>query len=104
MGYGTSWEAFETLCKLQTEHLRRRRTKVFFVHPEFWMPFYDFTKHLEDMGTINGLTDRIKLPDVDDNDPDEFYVGEIIKDENEAFEKTVNFIRKLYQNNQLELR
>ncbi len=103
-GYGTSWEAFETLSKLQTDHLRRRRTKVLFVHPEFWIPFYDFTKHLEKMGTINGLTDRIKLPDVDDQDSDEFYVGEIVKDENEAFEKTVNFIKQLYRQNQLELR
>ncbi len=103
-GYGTSWEAFETLSKLQTDHLRRSRTKVLFVHPEFWIPFYDLTKHLEEMGTINGLTDRIKRPGVDDQDADEFYVGEIVKDEHEAFEKTVNFIKKLYQQNQLALR
>ncbi|MBI5145829.1 MAG: LOG family protein [Thaumarchaeota archaeon] len=103
-GYGTSWEAMETLSKLQTNHLRRERTKVFFVHPEFWMPLYEYAKHLENVGTINGFTDRIKVPGINDNDDDEYYLGEFVKDENEAFEKTREYIRQLYSKNQLELK
>ena len=103
-GFGTTWEAFETLCKLQTNHLRRARTRAFFVHKEFWMPLFEYTKHLEKMGTINGFTDRIKLAGVDDSDPDEFYVGEILDDEVQAFDRTKDFVRQLYDKNLLNLR
>ena len=61
-------------------------------------------KHLEKVGTINGFTDRIKVPKHDDADADEFYVGEILKDENEAFERTRDFEPELYLSNRLALR
>ena len=74
-----------------------------FVHQEFWMPFYEYVKHLEKVGTINGITDRIKVQGIDDDDDDKYYVAESVHDENEAFERTRSFVRGLYQTNQLTL-
>lgn len=103
-GYGTSWEAFETLCKLQTNHLRRYRTKAIFVHLEFWKPLFDYVKHLEEIGTINGYSDYLKYPGVDDDRQNQFYVGEFVDSEEEAFKVTKEHIEFLYKTNQLTLR
>ncbi|MDZ4712866.1 MAG: LOG family protein [bacterium] len=103
-GYGTLWEAFETLSKIQTHHLRRKKVKAIFVHDEFWMPMYHLVKHLEASGTINSLDDRIKIKGIDNSKPDEYYVAEFVKDENEAFEATIRHLKNLQSQNMLSLK
>ncbi|CAM2069515.1 LOG family protein [Sulfidibacter corallicola] len=102
-GLGTSWEAFETLCKIQTGHLRRRRTKAIFVHTEFWRPLYDYVKHLREIGTVNAYGDRIKFPGLDDADADDAYVGEVVDSAQEAFEAARAFVERLHAENALSL-
>jgi predicted Rossmann-fold nucleotide-binding protein len=102
-GYGTCWEAFETLSKLQTRHLRRNKVKVIFVHQEFWMPMFTFIKHLEAQGTINAIDDRIKVKGIDQSQPDDHYLAEFVADENEAFDVTVRHLRRLQAMNMLSL-
>lgn len=103
-GYGTAWEVFEVLSKISTKHLRRHRTKAIFVHSEFWQPLFDFISHMRDHGTINSYGDRVKIPGVDDQDPDEAYIAEVVDTAEEAFVKTKQFVEELYQKNQLTLR
>lgn len=103
-GYGTMWEVFETLSKIQTHHLRRRKVKAIFVHDEFWLPLFDLVKHLEANGTINSLDDRIKVKGIDSNMPDDYYVAEIVKDENEAFDLAINHLKYLQSQNMLSLK
>ena len=103
-GFGTVWEACETLSKLQTKHLRKRRTKAIFVHSEYWKPFFDLVAHMREFGTVNSYGDRIKIPGVDDQLPDEAYVAEVVETAQEAFEKTKEFVEALSQNGALALR
>ncbi len=103
-GYGTAWEVFETLSKLSTNHLRRRRTKVIFVHQDFWEPFFRFVDQMREFGTINSYGDRIKIPGEDDSYPDEAYIAEVVNSAEEAFEKTRTFVEELHRRNQLTLR
>jgi predicted Rossmann-fold nucleotide-binding protein len=106
-GYGTSWEVFETLSKIQTGHLRRWRTKAIFVHREFWQPLFDAIAHLRDIGTINAYGDRIFIPGVDD-DIDEYrdgaYVAEVVDSPEEAFTKARDYIEGLARENKLSRR
>lgn len=102
-GYGTTWEIFETLAKIQTDHLRRYKTKAIFVHSEFWMPLYEYVKHLIKAGTINDFSDRIKIPGVDDQLPDDRYVAKFVADENEAFEVVKKHVQEMYNRNNLSL-
>lgn len=103
-GYGTSWEAFETLCKIQTDHLRRNKTKVIFVHSEFWMPLYEYICHMVEAGTVNEFNDRIRVPGLDSELSQERYVAEFVSDEVEAFKVAKDHIEFLYQNNELSLK
>jgi|GEM_PF-1634330 len=103
-GYGTSWEAFETLCKLQTDHLRRQRTKAIFVHREFWQPLFDYISHLMEQGTVNHFDDRIRIAGYDDNLSEDRYVAEVVDDARTAFEVTKTHIEYLYTTNNLSLR
>jgi predicted Rossmann-fold nucleotide-binding protein len=103
-GYGTAWEVFETLSKISTKHLRRHRTKAIFVHREYWEPLFRFVDHMRQFGTINSYGDRIKIPGVDDQLPDEAYIAEVVDSPEEAFAKTRAFVEDLYQRNQLTLR
>ncbi|PEF06828.1 hypothetical protein COM97_09185 [Bacillus thuringiensis] len=103
-GFGTTWEVCETLSKISTRHLRRHRTKAIFVHQEYWEPFFKFLDHIRAHGAINNYGDRIKIPGVDDQDPEEAYVAEVVNTPEEAFIKTRSYIEKLYQQNQLTLR
>ncbi|MED1205754.1 LOG family protein [Heyndrickxia acidicola] len=103
-GFGTVWEVFETLSKLQTNHLRRHRTKAIFVHSEYWKPFFDCIEQMRKHGAINAYGDRIKIPGVDDQLPDEAYIAEVVESPEEAFEKTRCFVESLYQKNQLTLK
>lgn len=103
-GYGTAWEVFETLSKISTRHLRRHRTKAIFVHAEFWKPLFELVDHMRDCGTINSYGDRIKIPGVDDQYPDEAYIAEVVDSPEEAFFKTKDFVEELYRKNQLTLR
>ncbi len=103
-GYGTCWEVFETLCKIQTSHLRRWRTRAIFVHRDFWQPLFDAIAHLRNIGTINAYGDRIFLPGVDDNlseYQDGAYVAEVVDSPQEAFEKTRIYIEQLAKENRL---
>ena len=102
-GYGTCWEVFETLCKIQTKHLRRVRTKAIFVHREFWEPLFDFANHLRNLGTINDYGDRIYIPGRDDQDPPEAYVAEIVNDEHEAFDAARRHVENLSKSNLLSI-
>lgn len=103
-GYGTAWEACETLSKISTNHLRRHRTKVIFVHTEYWEPFFAFIDHMRTYGAINAYGDRIKIPTVDDTDAEEAYLAEVVDTAEEAFAKTRDFVETLYKKNQLTLR
>lgn len=103
-GFGTAWEVYETLSKIQTNHLRRHRTKVIFVHPEYWEPLFKCVDHMREHGAVNSYGDRIKIPGVDDQDPDEAYIAEVANTPEEAFEKTRAFVEELYQKNQLTLK
>jgi predicted Rossmann-fold nucleotide-binding protein len=103
-GYGTAWEVFETLSKISTKHLRRHRTKVIFVHREYWEPLFRLVDHMREFGTINSYGDRIKIPGVDDRLPDEAYIAEVVDTPEEAFAKTRAFVEELYRRNQLSLR
>ncbi|MCF6796753.1 LOG family protein [Bacillus sp. ET1] len=103
-GFGTTWEVCETLSKIQTRHLRRHRTKAIFVHQDYWEPFFKFLDHVRSHGAINSYGDRIKIPGVDDQDPDDAYIAEVVNSAEEAFTKTRSFVEKLYQRNQLTLR
>lgn len=103
-GYGTLWEVCETLSKLQTKHLRRRRTKAIFVHSEYWKPFFELVAQMREFGTINSYGDRIKIPGVDDQLPDDAYVAEVVETAEEAFEKTRDFVKMLAENGDLILR
>lgn len=103
-GFGTAWEVYETLSKIQTNHLRRHRTKAIFVHPEYWEPLFKCIDNMREHGAINSFGDRIKIPGVDDQLPDEAYLAEVAAGPEEAFEKTKAFVEKLYQKNQLTLK
>ncbi|HJV46780.1 MAG TPA: LOG family protein [Bacillota bacterium] len=103
-GFGTTWEVCETLSKISTNHLRRHRTKAIFVHQEYWEPFFKFVNHMRDNGAINSYGDRIKIPGVDDQYPDDAYLAEVVNTPEEAFEKTRDFVECLYKRNQLTLR
>ena len=103
-GYGTAWEVFETLSKISTNHLRRRRTKAIFVHQDYWEPMFRFIDEMRAFGAINSYGDRIKIPGVDDALPDEAYIAEAVDTAEEAFEKTRAFVEELYARNMLTLR
>lgn len=103
-GYGTVWEVCETLSKLQTKHLRKRRIKAIFVHSDYWKPFFELVAHMHDYGTVNSYGDRIKIPGVDDQLPDDAYVAEVVDTAEEAFEKTKEFIENLSEKGDLILR
>lgn len=103
-GYGSVWEVCETLSKLQTKHLRKRRVKAIFVHREYWQPFFDLVAHMREYGTVNSYGDRIKIPGVDDQLPDDAYVAEVVEDAKEAFNKTKEFVEQLAKNGDLILR
>ncbi|QTL47332.1 LOG family protein [Priestia aryabhattai] len=103
-GFGTTWEVCETLSKISTRHLRRHRTKAIFVHQEYWEPFFKFLDHIRSHGAINSYGDRIKIPGVDDQDPDDAYIAEVVDTAEEAFTKTRTFVEDLYKRNQLTLR
>ncbi|MDN3015509.1 LOG family protein [Paenibacillus sp. BSR1-1] len=103
-GFGTAWEVYETLSKIQTNHLRRHRTKAIFVHPEYWEPFFKCIDHMREYGAINSYGDRIKIPGVDDHLPDEAYLAEVASGPEEAFEKTRAYVEQLYRKNQLTLK
>jgi len=103
-GYGTAWEVYETLSKIQTNHLRRHRTKAIFVHPEYWEPFFKCIDHMREYGAINSYGDRVKIPGVDDQDPDEAYIAEVANTPEEAFEMTKAFVEELFRKNQLTLK
>jgi predicted Rossmann-fold nucleotide-binding protein len=103
-GFGTAWEVYETLSKIQTNHLRRHRTKAIFVHPEYWEPLFKCIDNMREHGAINSYGDRIKIPGVDDQLPDEAYLAEVASGPEEAFEKTKEFVEKLYKKNQLTLK
>ena len=106
-GFGTCWEVFETLSKIQTNHLRRWRTKAIFVHREFWQPLFDAIAHLREVGTVNAYGDRIFIPGVDDN-PEELadnaYIAEVVDSPQEAFERTRAYIETLARENKLSRR
>jgi uncharacterized protein (TIGR00725 family) len=103
-GYGTVWEVCETLSKLQTKHLRKRRIKAIFVHSDYWKPFFKLVEHMREFGTVNSYGDRIKIPGVDDNLPDDAYVAEVVDTAEEAFAKTKEFVEKLSEDGDLILR
>lgn len=103
-GYGTVWEVCETLSKLQTKHLRKRRIKAIFVHSDYWKPFFELVSHMRDYGTVNSYGDRIKIPGVDDQLPDDAYVAEVVDTPEEAFAKTKAFVEKLSEDGDLILR
>ncbi len=103
-GFGTAWEVFETLSKIQTNHLRKHRTKAIFVHPEYWEPVFNYIESMREYGAINSYGDRIKIPRVDDQLPDEAYIAEVANDPEEAFKLTRAFVEELYQKNQLTLK
>ncbi len=105
-GYGTVWEVFETLCKIQTNHLRRWRTKAIFVHGEFWEPLFSTIAHMRDLGTINAYGDRIRIPGIDDlavEAADGAYVAEVVDSAEEAFDVTKAYIESLSNSNHLSL-
>lgn len=103
-GFGTAWEVYETLSKIQTNHLRRHRTKAIFVHPEYWEPLFTCIENMREHGAINSYGDRIKIPGIDDQLPDEAYIAEVASGPLEAFEKTRDFVEQLYHKNQLTLK
>lgn len=103
-GYGTTWEVCETLSKLQTKHLRKRRIKAIFVHSDYWQPFFDLVAHMRDYGTVNEYGDRIKIPGIDDKLSDDAYIAEVVDTAEEAFAKTKEFIENLSKNGDLILR
>jgi uncharacterized protein (TIGR00725 family) len=103
-GYGTVWEICETLSKLQTKHLRKRRIKAIFVHSDYWKPFFKLVEHMREFGTVNSYGDRIKIPGVDDNLSDDAYVAEVVDTAEEAFAKTKEFVEKLSEDGDLTLR
>lgn len=103
-GYGTAWEVFETLSKISTHHLRRRRTKAIFVHKEYWKPMFEFCEQMRKFGAINSFGDRILIPGVDDEHPDRAYLAEVVDSAEEAFWKTREFVETLHQRNELTLR
>ena len=105
-GYGTAWEVFETLCKIQTNHLRRWRTKAIFVHREFWEPLFYAIARMRDVGTINAYGDRIRIPGIDDlseEAADGAYVAEVVDSAEEAFHVTKAYVESLYNSNRLSL-
>jgi predicted Rossmann-fold nucleotide-binding protein len=106
-GFGTCWEVFETLSKIQTNHLRRWRTKAIFVHREFWQPLFDAIAHFREVGTINAYGDRIFIPGVDDNVEefaDNAYIAEVVDSPEEAFARTRTYIETLALENKLSRR
>lgn len=103
-GFGTVWEICETLSKLQTKHLRKRRIKAIFVHREYWQPFFDMMAHMREHGTINSYGDRIRIPGVDDHDPDDAYIAEVVESAEDAFKMTRAFVEELADNGDLILR
>ena len=103
-GYGTVWEVCETLSKLQTKHLRKRRIKAIFVHRDYWEPFFQLVAHMREYGTVNSYGDRIKIPGVDDKLPDDAYVAEVVDTAEEAFIKAKEFVEQLAENGDLVLR
>jgi predicted Rossmann-fold nucleotide-binding protein len=103
-GFGTAWEVFETLSKIQTDHLRKHRTKAIFVHPDYWQPLIQMIDQMREHGAINSYGDRIKIPGVDDKLPEEAYIAEVVEGPEEAFEKTKAFVEELYRKNQLTLK
>lgn len=103
-GYGTVWEVCETLSKLQTKHLRKRRIKAIFVHRDYWEPFFQLVEHMREYGTVNSYGDRIKIPGVDDKLPDDAYVAEVVDTAEEAFVKAKEFVEQLAKDGDLILR
>jgi predicted Rossmann-fold nucleotide-binding protein len=103
-GFGTSWEVFETLSKIQTSHLRRWRTKAIFVHREFWQPLFDTVAHFRNVGTVNAYGDRFFIPGVDD-DPQDYangaFVAEVVDTPQEAFSRTRDYVELLSRENKL---
>jgi predicted Rossmann-fold nucleotide-binding protein len=107
-GFGTCWEVFETLSKLQTRHLRRRRTKAIFVHAEFWEPLLSLVDHFREQGTVNGTDDRIlRVTDkVDRSDHGAIlrdYIAEVVADEDAAFEVARCHVEYLHGRNELSI-
>ncbi len=105
-GYGTAWEVFETLSKIQTTHLRRWRTKAVFVHSEFWEPLFAAIAHMRDVGTINAYGDRIQIPGIDDladDAADGAYIAEVVDSAEEAFKVTKTYVESLCDANRLSL-
>ena len=103
-GFGTAWEVHETLSKIQTNHLRKHRTKAIFIHPEYWQPLFKMVDQMREFGAVNSYGDRIKIPGVDDQLPDEAYIAEVVNTPEEAFEKTRSFVEELHRKNQLTLK
>ena len=56
------------------------------------------------VGADYSFGDRIKIPGIDDQLPDEAYIAEVANDPAEAFEKTRSFVEDLYKKNQLTLK
>lgn len=102
-GYGTAWEVCETLSKIQTMRLRKRRIKAIFVHSEYWQPFFDLVAHMREFGTVNAYGDRIRIPGVDDQLPDDAYIAEVVDTPEDAFEMARAFVEQLYKDGQLVL-
>ncbi len=59
---------------------------------------------MREHGAINSYGDRIKIPEVDDQYPDEACLAEVVNTPEEAFEKTRAFVEELYRKNQLTLK
>ncbi|UQA58371.1 LOG family protein [Polyangium aurulentum] len=102
-GYGTCWEVCETLSKIQTHRLRKRRIKAIFVHSEFWKPFFELVAHFREYGTVNAWGDRIKIPGVDDELPDVAYIAELVDTPEDAFARARSFVEELNARNELVL-
>jgi len=102
-GYGTMWEVFEALSKIQTKHLRPYRTKAVFVHREFWEPILEMIDHLRERGTINAFGDRISILGKDDSDPPQAYVAEVVDSAAEAFAVGRRHVEWLHANNLLSV-
>ncbi len=59
---------------------------------------------MRDYGTVNSYGDRIKIPGVDDQLPDDAYVAEVVDTAEEAFKKAKEFIENLSEKGDLILR
>lgn len=102
-GFGTAWEACETLSKLQTQHLRRERVKAIFVHTEFWQPFFDLLAHFRHHGTLNEFDDFIRIPGIDDTRAVAEYLAMTVDSADEAFTAARAHIEHLHAIDALSL-